>query len=184
MRMSCFHRMLFAPVSDSPAQRQVEAGAPKANSYVQASGFDMLAWWRGRSRRWGRRRRGRGRDTSIRCSLRLCRCSIGCRSRRRRWRTGFHAGVNAPAFMRRKPGKHRVLIPSRRQSASPRVDQSSQQNSRLDVEVPCQRANMIHRQPAFAPQQLRPHGSVAAQNPREISGGHCMFFQQELERVQ
>ena len=43
---------------------------------------------------------------------------------------------------------------------------------------------MIHRQPAFAPQQLRPHGSVAAQNPREIGGGHCMFFQQELERVQ
>jgi hypothetical protein len=27
----------------SPAQRQVQAGAPKANSYVQPSVFDMLA---------------------------------------------------------------------------------------------------------------------------------------------
>jgi len=35
--------MLFAPVSDSPAQRQVKAGAPKANSYVQPSTLDMLA---------------------------------------------------------------------------------------------------------------------------------------------
>ena len=42
MRMSCFHRMLFAPMSDSPAQRQVQAGAQKANSYVQPSTFDIL----------------------------------------------------------------------------------------------------------------------------------------------
>jgi hypothetical protein len=41
--MSCFHRMLFAPVSDSPAQRPAQAGAPKANAYVQPSVFDMLA---------------------------------------------------------------------------------------------------------------------------------------------
>jgi hypothetical protein len=27
----------------SPAQRQVQAGAPKANTYVQPSVFDMLA---------------------------------------------------------------------------------------------------------------------------------------------
>jgi len=38
-------RMRFAPVSDSPAQRQVQAGAPKANSF-QFQGAASFAFLR------------------------------------------------------------------------------------------------------------------------------------------
>jgi hypothetical protein len=64
--------------------------------------------------------------------------------------------------------------------SSPGVRRGSKQHSRLNVEMPRQRAYVIYRQSTFTTQQFRSYRPVAAQNPREIGGGHFVCSSKNL----